>query len=584
MGISHQGSLSLGSIYTALGWPVPPGQANLENAPTPAIFAAAGDVVYAWSLDSDSLAWLHHGVQKSANPLIEDLTAIAYGEEFHRLIMAEDISHRLDSLAQHLARRQPHFECEYRICLPNGQQIWLQDRGAAEFIGDRPVRLFGTLRLITERKNWETRLKHLAHYDALTGQFNAVQVLEALDHALAYAERHRHSGMYLQVGIDNLSLINQALGHKAADEVIVTVAHRIQQRLHLTDIMGRMGGDRLGIVLNQRPAEQACLLAESILETINRDMIPTSKGEVGVTVSIGGVEFPAHALTAHETIARGESMLQEAKRLGRNCFVVYQPERQGKNITRDHFVIAQEIRHALRQNRLQLAFQPIVEAGSGTVAFSECLARIQNHQGNLMPAGQFMPIAEQLGLMREIDLAVLQQVLDNLRQHPELRLAVNVSGFNVGDGVWLQRLKKELQNNLSLAERITVEITETAALADLKEAAHFVGALRELGCAVALDDFGAGYTSYRQLRVLPINLVKIDGSFSQGICTNVGNQLFVRTLVELATGLGIKTIAECVEEHEDAEILQRLGVNYLQGHYFGRPQNHPLVPLKRREF
>jgi EAL domain-containing protein (putative c-di-GMP-specific phosphodiesterase class I) len=234
--------------------------------------------------------------------------------------------------------------------------------------------------------------------------------------------------------------------------------------------------------------------------------------------------------------------------------------------------ISEEIRSALRFGRFCLAFQPVVSSSTREVYFHECLARIRREDGSLLAAGSFIPAAEQMGLMREIDDHICRLAVYELRKDPGLRLAINLSGLNVGEGSWIQHLRKQLSETPNIANRLIIEITETAALSDIHEAARFVQALRDLGCMVALDDFGAGYTSYRQLRMLPVNLVKIDGSFANGVATNVGNQLFVRTLVELANGFGLETIAECVETAEDAEMLAKFGVGFLQGIYFARPE------------
>jgi EAL domain-containing protein (putative c-di-GMP-specific phosphodiesterase class I) len=218
-----------------------------------------------------------------------------------------------------------------------------------------------------------------------------------------------------------------------------------------------------------------------------------------------------------------------------------------------------------------LAYQPIVDALTPAVDHYECLLRLRRRDGQVVTAGAFVPLVEQSGLMRQVDRRALELAIEELSAHPRVRLAVNISGHTASDRGWLRMLSALVRGMPEVAERLTVEITETVALQDIDDTARFVRKLRDLGCRVALDDFGAGYTSFRNLKALDVDCVKIDGSFVKGLSENVDNQLFVRTLLGLAEGLGLKTVAECVETAADAALLARRGVRYLQGWYFGKP-------------
>jgi EAL domain-containing protein (putative c-di-GMP-specific phosphodiesterase class I) len=189
----------------------------------------------------------------------------------------------------------------------------------------------------------------------------------------------------------------------------------------------------------------------------------------------------------------------------------------------------------------------------------------------LLAAGAFMPVVEQSGIMRLIDRHTLELAVRELVEHPQVKLAVNISGLTATDRSWLRCLVAMVKNRPEVARRLTIEITETVAIQDIEETARFVGAIRDLGCRVALDDFGAGYTSFRNLKALAVDCVKIDGSYVRGLADNVDNQLFIRTLLGLAEGFGLATVAECVETAADATHLTRRGVRFLQGYLFGRP-------------
>ena len=534
-----------------------------------AALIASGDLAYEWTFSSNHLHWLQ--TPRAQNPF--GLCDMHDGADFQSLIHQDDLSYRIDCLSRHLSGQRAVFHCEYRLQFPDGQVEWVEDRGSAMLDEDgRATKLIGSLRFITERKEQEERLIKLAHYDELTGLFNALHLREALDHALAYAARYQNSGLYIVVGIDNLSLINNAMGHAAADAVIVEVAKRLKGLLHLTDVMGRAGGDHFGLIVNHIDQRNQKEFLEGILAALNARAIDTKEGQIGVTVSVGFSKFIEDGTTAHDIIAHAELALQSAKRSGRNCVVPYTRNLQPLLNNKQNLTISEEIRNALKFGKFTLVFQPIVSAKTGEVYFHESLARIRRDDGSLLAAGSFIPAAEQMGLMREIDDHICRLAIYELRKDPNLRLAINISGFNVGDTPWLAQLRQLIKESPLIAHRMIIEITETAALSDIREAAKFVESVREMGCSVALDDFGSGYTSYRQLRLLPVNMVKIDGSFASGVSTNVGNQLFVRTLVELANGFGMETIAECVETAEDAEMLAKFGVTYLQGLYFARPE------------
>jgi len=243
-----------------------------------------------------------------------------------------------------------------------------------------------------------------------------------------------------------------------------------------------------------------------------------------------------------------------------------QRERQRRSLS-----ISEEVRAALREERVLFAFQPVVVAETEEVDHYECLLRMRTPEGRIVAASEFVPVIEQLGFIRLIDRYVLDKVVEELSAHADVRLGFNISGLTAADRPWLRALVMQLRNRPDIASRLIVEITETAALYDIEESARFVAAVRDAGCSVALDDFGAGHTSLRHLQSLAVDTVKIDGSFIRNLAGNPENQVFLRHLLGLAKGFGFATVAECVATEEDAAILRREGVGLMQGHYFGRP-------------
>ena len=243
--------------------------------------------------------------------------------------------------------------------------------------------------------------------------------------------------------------------------------------------------------------------------------------------------------------------------------------------------IADEIVRALNDRRMILALQPIVTSKDREPWLYECLVRMQRLDGSIVCAAEFIPVAEQFGLARLVDHRVLELAIDLLRSEPDIKLALNISAVTTNDPQWLAGLEAFTGKDRPLTERLTVEITETAAIADLEQTVEFVRAVKALGCRVALDDFGAGYTSFRSLRHLGVDIVKIDGSFIQNLGTDAEDELFVRTLIDLARKFGITTVGEWVGDEKTAQFLENAGVGYMQGYFFGAPELAKPAPAER---
>jgi diguanylate cyclase (GGDEF)-like protein len=419
------------------------------------------------------------------------------------------------------------------------------------------------------------RLDDLVNYDELTGHLNRTRLREAVDRTIAVAQRRVDTAAFMAVGVDSMNAINETLGRAVADTVLIEIGRRLDECLRLSDLVGRLGGDRFGIVLPQCPDEHISTAAAKILEAVRSVPIVTERGPVAATVSIGVASFCDRGSTSYEVMTRAEAALADAKRVGRDCHVHFRVSEDLREHERRCAAIGDAVHVALRQDRVTLAFQPIVSAATGDVNYYECLLRVRDSRGDLLAAGEFIQEIERFGYIRLIDRHILGKVIAIAAAHPHITLGFNISALTTADRPWLRSLTARLRGQPELARRLVVEITETAALYDIEESARFVHALRRAGCRVALDDFGAGHTSLQHLQSLAVDLVKIDRSFIRDIKTNVESQIFLRHLLGLAEGFGLATVAEGVETEEDAEILRREGVGYFQGHHFGRATLEP---------
>jgi diguanylate cyclase (GGDEF)-like protein len=536
---------------------------DAHNAPgnLEALLAATGDLLYVWDLKADRLAWsgsfAQFGLTISSAPLT--------GPAFLGRLNPADLPLRQQHLDQHLHAGEA-FECEYRFRRDDGSSLWVEERGGAE-----GRRLVGVLRALGARKDAALLLEREAHFDALTGQFNRARLREALQAILDYAWRSAAPVAYLAVGIDNLALVNEAYGNAAADEVIGEVARRLDRCLASEDVIGRLGGDRFGIVLGSCAPGRIEAAAARLRVVLNRAPVTTQAGGLHVTVSIGAVALPGEARDADEAMTRAETALGQAKRSGRDCFVAYALAETERASRRLDIATSERVHAALEEDRLLFAYQPVVATDGGAVDYWECLLRLRERDGSVRPASEFVPAMEGLGFIRIVDRFVLERACALLAAEPAARVGFNVSVLTASDRSWLRAFAGLLEENPSVAPRVIVELTETAILADGEETIGFVRALRALGCRVALDDFGAGFTSLRHLRTLAIDTVKIDGALIGDLPVRREARTLLRHALGLARGLGLATVAECVETEAQAEVLRGEGVDYLQGWLFGRP-------------
>ena len=536
------------------------------------ILASVGDALYLWDIESDALSW-------SANAgdvlLIRDPGTIASGRGYAQLVEKDSAQTRFDAVMrsdQHDGGRGVSYRIQYCIRPEPGsdQALWIEDTGRW-FAGPdgKPVRAHGVVRAINERHESERRLNYLARYDSLTGERNRAHLIEVLEKTLEDAIRFRSSCGFLLIAIDNLARINELYGFETADQLIAAVAKRIRKLMRGKDLLGRISGNKFGIVLRDCTPDDLAVAAERMLTGVHDEMVPTANGAIAVTVTIGGVTAPRHARTAAEVLARAQEALDIAKSKRRGSFDAYRPNIEREMLRRENVRATDAIVAALNERRIFLAYETVVTAINRAPAFYECLMRVRGADGGLLGANDVVPVAERLGLVRLLDHRVLELVVEEMVAAPSLQASLNVSPGSTTDPDWWTGLDSLLRANAGVAERLIVEITESAVIHDVDETRGFVARVKDLGCRIAIDDFGAGYTSFRNLRKLGVDILKIDGAFVQNINRSEDDRAFVRTLTDLAKRLKLATVAEWVQDEQAARTLELWGCDYLQGAFVG---------------
>ncbi|WP_284260961.1 putative bifunctional diguanylate cyclase/phosphodiesterase [Bradyrhizobium iriomotense] len=534
------------------------------------ILASLGEAVFIWDIASDAIAW---GEQVgSVFPGIR-AERLATGAEFARLIEPSQ-SLRTAALAQspavHGADGTP-YRAEYGVRLSASDPVvWIEETGRW-FAGPdgRPVRAIGAVRINNERHARDEELAKLARLDPLTGELNRTHLIAALAEAIEESTRFRSAAAFMLVGIDHLARVNDAFGFDVADAVILDVARRIRARLRGGDVLGRFSGNKFGLILKNCTIDDMNVAAERFLAGIRDEVVPTKSGPVSVTASIGAVSVPRYTRNTDEAINRAHETLDAAKRRRAGSFGTWRPNAERDAQRRVNIRVTDEIVTALNDRRIVLAYEPVVSAATRAGAFYECLVRMEQGDGRTLLAPDIVPVAERLGLIRLVDHRVLELVVAELAASPEVRLSLNISPDTTMDPDWWASIETLMQAHPGVAERLIVEITETVAIQDIDDVRAFVGRLKHFGSRIAIDDFGAGYTSFRNLRKLGVDIVKIDGAFVQNITRSADDRAFVQTLIDLARRLDIKTVAEWVQDEEAANMLRDWGCDYIQGRLIG---------------
>ncbi len=436
----------------------------------------------------------------------------------------------------------------------------------------------GTASDITKLKQDEKRMVILANQDHLTGLSNRRRFLKDLNHEIRRVERHGQYGVLLLIDMDHLKLVNDTAGHAAGDQIIVQVAGLLKRASRDQDFLARISGDEFAVAYSAMSEDQGFEKAAQLLERINA-LKPRYGGRtLNISASIGMVTFPHQGKVPVELMAKADAAMSVAKAGGRNRVHRYNETDMMRERMDNQLVWKDRLLEALERDSLQLVFQPIVSVSSGQVHHYEVLVRMLEDNGALIAPGKFIPAAEQFGLIQRVDRQVVTKAIRHLADLPadmvNVGFSINLSGLSVGRQDMYDLIEQEIREGGVDPGRLTFEITETAACEQINTAMEFFQKIRQLGCLVSLDDFGVGFSSFSYLKHLRADILKIDGSFIRDIHNSSADQLFVKALVDVARGMGMRTVAEFVENAQVFERVRGLGVDYVQGYYLGKPQSN----------
>jgi diguanylate cyclase (GGDEF)-like protein len=429
-----------------------------------------------------------------------------------------------------------------------------------------------TVSALNER---DKELWNLANHDQLTGLINRHRFAELLDDELEKLASGKSSSALLFIDLDQFKYVNDTVGHAAGDRLLQDAADRLKSGLRRTDVIGRFGGDEFIVLLRDVDRPEVELICGNLIKSLGDHRFVENDESFSIRCSIGITMINGDGLTPAELMSQADMACHHAKSQGRNRYDFFREARADKEGMASEIGWSRQIHEALEEDKFIVHFQPIFDIETHEPALFEVLLRMPDGAGNLIPPDAFMPAAERFSLMADIDRWVIRHALKRLAEFRETRpgtcFTLNVSGpmFEKEDfGSFLQENLKE--NGLTLDE-IVLEITEQVAVRTAGTAGKQINELAELGCKFALDDFGAGYSSYSYLKTLPVDFIKIDGAFIANIVDDIVDQKIVGSIIEIARATGKQTIAEHVADYETFDLLRELGVDFAQGYFVGEP-------------
>jgi diguanylate cyclase (GGDEF)-like protein/PAS domain S-box-containing protein len=504
------------------------------------------------------------------------------GTPIVRLLHPDDRDEEAEALARLARGSGASVRGERRWLHAAGKIVWASLN--ATLVRDAagiPQHVLLQVQDVTERRRYESELRYLADHDPLTGLLNRRALSRELEAHIERVRRYGPAGAAMVLDLDHFKNINDTLGHGTGDELIVTLAQALRDQLGERVAIARLGGDELALLVPDGSEEEVDATAQAVLETVRVQRVASPSGRLrSVSASIGIAGFDEDGLTAEDVLANADLAMYEAKDAGRDRAIAYRSAHDATGRLDGRVSWPDIIRDGLDEDRFVLQAQPIMNLATGDTGQFELLLRLRDPFGELISPAAFLPAAERYDLIGAIDRWVVSRSIAMLaeenRRGRRLTFEVNISGRSAGDPELLALIEGELRTHEVDPAQVIFEITETTAVANIPRAQEFAHRLAALGCRFALDDFGAAFASFYYLKHLPFDYLKIDGEFVRGCVADRTDQLVIRAVVDIARGLGKRTVAEMVGDEETLNLVRELGVDYVQGFHIGRP-----APLAR---
>ncbi|SHI48244.1 PAS domain S-box-containing protein/diguanylate cyclase (GGDEF) domain-containing protein [Malonomonas rubra DSM 5091] len=465
-------------------------------------------------------------------------------------------------------------QCELEIPLRTSHEdiLWLACKLDAISEDDAGLTFFGYLDDISKRKQAQQQLEFLAMHDYLTGVNNRHYFDKVIEQMNASAARDRESHALLYIDLDHFKVVNDTFGHNHGDIVLQDIASLLRSRVRKSDVLCRIGGDEFAVLVHKCAPGHAKKTADLLRALVHGYRYSHAGQQVATSCSIGISEIDGKADTSNDYMKQADMALYVAKRRGRNMVHCYHPEDRESADLRASISWASRFRQALEEDRIFLLFQPVMHIASGSVAYYEALVRLRLPDLGVVSPAAFIPALEESGDMPLLDHWVISRCIELLRQYPSLQqVAINLSAQAFRDEKLVTLVKQLLLQHQVEPQRIIFELTESASMSNVIATQQMIEQLQKIGCSFSLDDFGTGFSTFSYLKQFPAQSVKVDGSFITQVDVSREDQAVVRAITQVASALGKQTVAEYVEEKRVFDMLPKLGIDYAQGYFVGRP-------------
>jgi diguanylate cyclase (GGDEF)-like protein/PAS domain S-box-containing protein len=538
------------------------------------LLRGASDGLWEWDLETNEM---HFCERWKAMLGYNDDEVGSNPEEWFNRVHPDDIERVQSEMMSHMLGSSPQFQSEHRVRREDGTYRWMLSRGLAVMDANRLVyRMTGSCTDVTEQKQAEKELLHSAFHDALTNLPNRAFFMDRLKHALGEVKKgDGYSFGVLFLDLDRFKVVNDSLGHQIGDQLLVATARRLESCLRPGDIVARLGGDEFAIILDHvKHVSDATQAAERIRERLAMPF-NLSGHEVFISASIGIALNQTGSDEPDEILRNADTAMYRAKDQGRGCFELFEKSMHVRNAALSQLETG--LRRALARDEFRVHYQPIISLETWRINGFEALLRWEHPEHGYISPLKFIPVAEESGLIIQIGQWVLREACQQLRawqeqfpSDPPLSISVNLSGKQFSQPDLIQCISQTLQETGLDANSLKIEITESAIIENIDDAAMMLKQIKALGVRLSLDDFGTGYSSLSYLHRFPIDTLKIDRSFVSRI-NLPKNAEIVKTILTLAGNLGMDVVAEGVETRE--QVLQLTGLNceYVQGYLLSKP-------------
>ncbi len=462
---------------------------------------------------------------------------------------------------------------EAKLVNSNGNQILIEYTATPVFENSTIASVVLVFQDKTNDHVARRQLEYIIQHDPLTNLYNRNYFERQLNHAISISKRGERTHAMLYIDINQFKVVNDTAGHTVGDELLCEVALVLMQRMRECDLLARLGSDEFGMLLHDVDSLGAVHVADDLLNAMAKLTFIRAGHYYDINISIGIALLDTETFSKEDALRKADIACTVSKQLGQNCSHLYSDLDSDDVFVRDELSLVNELHTIISEDRFKMVYQPIINPRSGEVLLHETLLRIVDKDNTIRPSSSFIDTAERFSMMPKIDRRVIESTLNNIKylssKHGDLTISMNLSAVSIGNQDLLKDIKYLILSSGIKPQQLVFEITESSAISQIESARFFIKELKEIGCKFALDDFGTGFSSFAYLKYLPVDYLKIDGTFIRDIINDTVDQAMVKSIHHIAKSLKIKTIAEYVENEATLKLLAAMGIDYVQGNHIG---------------